>query len=86
MSQPEPSEKVIEQMLPSVKECGKPVPVRDRRVPPKGFKSVFGETLVRVRGTVMEVASTGIRPYWSLTWGSQVPATGITVQVKVVLS
>jgi hypothetical protein len=47
----EPSEKVTSQALPSVRLCGRAVPEIVRNVPPYGFRSILGETLVTVRGT-----------------------------------
>jgi hypothetical protein len=62
---------------------GRPAPTIYRIVPPTGFRSVFGVTLVIVRPTVIftHEGSTGTVPIESITTGAQLPATGVTVHV-----
>jgi hypothetical protein len=53
-------------------------------VPPAGLRLAMGLTDATLRGKsrVLGVAN-GICPNWSVTTGYQEPATGITLQVKV---
>jgi hypothetical protein len=49
--------------VPSERLCGKLVPLIVKNVPPKGFKSMDGVTLLIIRGTLIDkLLATGINP------------------------